>query len=126
MTHYIKLLYNKWFNSKLFKQNKDDDKNYIIFSINPNGDVNLEILLHSNQIADAYSFGDLLYGLNNGIYADQMVTTLTEVNKTNSNYINFVHAVILRWHTLLGLGSKNENNKFEPIIKPSQFGGSSK
>jgi hypothetical protein len=91
----------------------------IIFTLSKDGLMDMEIIVHSNDYVSASNLGDMLYSLNNGAYADKMVTTVMSIGKNNTQYLEFSNRVILRWHAILNV-AKGDKNK--PIVPPSQFG----
>lgn len=112
----------------LIKSNKKDaasevKKSKVIFSLDENGLMDMEIFAYSNNVDDAANLGNLLYGLNNGIYAEEIVSTVMQIGKNNPEYIQFCNVVILRWHSLINTAKRLDA---KPIVPPSQFGGSSK
>jgi hypothetical protein len=115
MLKYIKSLFRKKNNYPLL----DDKNNKIVFTLSKDGLMDLEIVVFSNDHSNATHLADLLYSLNNGVYADEMVSTVMQIGKNNPKYIEFANMVILRWHAILNL---NKNAKTKPVVLPSQFG----
>ena len=114
MLKYIKSLFVK---SK--KQNIAQKCDQIIFTLSPDNIMDMEIIVHSNNYTSAANLADMLYGLNNGIYADEMVSTVLSIGKNNPDYFEFSNRVILRWHAILNIAKKDKD---KPIVPPSQFG----
>jgi|LakMenE18May11ns_1017448.scaffolds.fasta_scaffold9805417_2 hypothetical protein len=108
--------------SKIFKKNnnKESEKNSLIFSINRDGDLLIEVVLKENNKNSHEYLGNLLFELNNGNYTQNILDLLLEISKNNPNFAQLVKKTISVWSAKVLLHTPTVNED-APIINPSQF-----
>lgn len=104
------------------KSKKIDTSNSIIFSIDENGKVHLDISI--NQTSDYHSekFGYLLYLINEGFYLQSMIDAVVGLSDSKPEYTKFLECTIKSWNSHASKKDTHPININNPIVSPSKFG----
>jgi hypothetical protein len=108
--------YFKKFFSK-YKSSPTDTNNSIIFSINNNKEIIIQINLNSFSAESATKFGYLLFLINEGYCVKHILDSLSIMQKENIDKNLFIQSAITQWSSQI----LDHDNNEEPIVKPTQF-----
>ena len=111
------------------KQNTDNLEtkkgiNSILFYLDENQKINLDVDIDNISAEDAKQFGLLLFLINEGYYVQSFLDIISDIAKKHSNKTQFAQTVISTWSNAI-----LENDKVveqDPIIKPTQFNTATK
>lgn len=98
--------------------------NSILFYLDQNQKINLDIDINNISADDAKQFGLLLFLINEGYYVQSFLDIISDIAKKHSDKTQFAQNVISTWSNAI-----IENDKVtdqDPIIKPTQFNTTSK
>ena len=115
------LFYNNKDNAKLEDYQQSPD-NSISFIFDDDNNVFLKISIKDfNQIL-SIKFGDLLFHMNEGYYAQSMMEIMTEIGSQGPEQFSFVKKAINQWgNKVLEAEKLEDENSIKPIISPSEF-----
>ena len=115
------LFYNNKDNAKLEDYQQPSD-NSISFIFDDDNNVFLKISIKDfNQIL-SIKFGDLLFHMNEGYYAQSMMEIMTEIGSQGPEQFSFVKKAINQWgNKVLEAEKLEDENSIKPIISPSEF-----
>lgn len=105
---------------KIFSQHKNpsnNTNNSIIFSINDNKEIIIQINLNSFSTESATKFGYLLFLINEGYCVKHILDFLSTMQKEDIDKNLFIQSVITQWSSQI----LDHDNNEEPIVKPTQF-----
>jgi len=111
MIKYLKNFFSK------YKSPPTDTNNSIIFSINNNKEIIIQINLNSFSTESATKFGYLLFLINEGYCVKHILDSLSIMQKENIDKNLFIQSAITQWSSQI----LDHDNNEEPIVKPTQF-----
>jgi len=111
MIKYLKKFFSK------YKSPPTDTNNSIIFSINNNKEIIIQINLNSFSTESATKFGYLLFLINEGYCVKHILDFLSTMQKEDIDKNLFIQSVITQWSSQI----LDHDNNEEPIVKPTQF-----
>jgi hypothetical protein len=114
----MKNIFNKIFKKK---DNQLLEKNSLIFSIDKDGELSIEILLGDNKENSHEYLGNLLFRLNNGNYTKNILNLLLNISDKNPDFANLVKKTISLWSAKVLAYTPDILNEDAPIVNPSQF-----
>lgn len=106
------------------QQTKPEDTNdsallEIKFSLDIDNNVYIKADWADNSKDLSQMFGQLLFGLNNGVFAEKIINLLLSDNSQSEENREFLNNTLLSWKELNDLATQSAKNL--PVIKPSQF-----
>jgi hypothetical protein len=124
--NYLLSLFN-YKNNEHTEINTDTKKqnNSILFYLDQNQKINLDIDIDNISADDAKQFGLLLFLINEGYYVQSFLDIISDIAKKHSDKTEFVQTVISTWSNAIIENDKAVNQE-DPIIKPTQFNIASK
>lgn len=106
----------------------DNEVGFIRIIVTKDARVNFEIDWAKSDKNHAIMFGTMLYYLNNGMLAEQILGLLLDIQKETKDKkladFKFIRKVIKRWKDLLSIQYQQmaqTNNTDTPLIPPTQF-----
>lgn len=111
--------FKKWFATKTKQSNESLPDNNIQFSIDKNQEAQLKIIVTDTSEAAAEQFADMLFGIMNNEYTENILQILADIGSQDKLANAFVKRVFSHWTML----EKVSEEKFilEPEIKPTSF-----
>jgi hypothetical protein len=99
----------------------DTTNNSIIFHLDQNQKINVDIDLNNLSTEDAKQFGLLLFLINEGYYVQSFLDIISNISKVDTTKTEFVQSVISSWSNAIIENDNYVKNNQDPIIKPTQF-----
>jgi hypothetical protein len=101
------------------KESIDDNLLEIKFSLDTNNTVYIKADWANNSADLSQMFGQLLFGLNNGVFAEKIINLLLNDDNQSKENKEFLNNTLLSWKELNDISIQSA--KHSPLIKPSQF-----
>jgi hypothetical protein len=124
MFSYLLSLFNSKKELKNNLETKNTNTNSILFYLDQDQKINLDIDINNISSEDAKQFGLLLFLINEGYYVQSFLDKISDIAKKHADKTEFIQTVISVWsHAII------ENDKVveqDPIIKPTQFNTATK
>ena len=119
----IKTILNLFKRKKNSEEENLDIPNSISFSFHNNdNEISVKIIISKLDDKIAQQFGELLFHLNEGYYAQSIVETMNEISAQGTNELIFVKKITHSWaEKIIEADRLEETINQEPIVSPSYF-----
>tara|TARA_R100001163_G_C5040192_1_gene178508 strand:- start:473 stop:829 length:357 start_codon:yes stop_codon:yes gene_type:complete len=87
------------------------------FSVDPFGEVDIDIDWISDEDSVAMLLATLLHNINNGSYSTPTVDILSKTMKEDERLKTFISKALINWQNI----SAAETSKELPVVRPSDF-----
>lgn len=95
--------------------------NSITFSIDQLDKMKIDIVLQSDGVSYADTFGKLLYGINHAVYEDKILECLVSLSKSNPDLVPSIQRILTTWGIMIVSKETNtqKSSASIPFIKPT-------
>lgn len=111
------------FSKKISQNTSDKEENRFVVNIKKDGTVFLDFILPHIDDKDCENFALVLYLLNEGMYIQSILDSLSEIRQKDKESIAIVNKIISSWSKLVNqYGISEQVNIYEkPVVSPTQF-----
>jgi hypothetical protein len=106
-----------FFKKKKRLELKDQSVINVHFSIDPFGEVDIDIDWISDEDNMAMLLATLLNSINNGSYSTSIVRILSDAMEEDQSIKPFVTKTLINWQNI----TATETSKEKPVVRPSDF-----
>jgi len=98
---------------------EDKIENSISFIIDEWDRTIIKIKFNNQNLPSSDSFGKMLFMINNGVYENNILNIITDMNHKNPEQSEYIQASLMSWASLIADQIKN-NNISGPKVRPTE------